>query len=173
VSKILVRMLLGTSSVSVCGQSYTPDEEGIVELESAEHVGPLVEMGGEQLSEEFVPTPVVAGDVVPASLLAVANDRIAVLEADLETAQSAVADLGAQLADAQARIAELTTGLSAMGEKIDDIVEDKPNFADMTKARLSDWVVANGGEAIPDGNHASHVAAAEAHWVAISTKKAD
>lgn len=66
---IRVQMPLGTSGVSACGQSYTADDEGIVEVDHAEHVAPLVNLGGIELGRDGRPgtTPSLIGtDTLPA-----------------------------------------------------------------------------------------------------------
>lgn len=69
--KIRVQMPQGTGQVSVAGQSYEADSDGIVTLDNPHHVAPLVSAGGVALGEDGEPGDVqilVGSDNFPANL---------------------------------------------------------------------------------------------------------
>jgi hypothetical protein len=79
-SKIRVQMPQGTGSVSVAGHGYTADEDGVVHVEHAEHVAPLVGMGGIELNESDQPGTVstlIGSDAYPASIELPGDETIA------------------------------------------------------------------------------------------------
>ena len=212
-SKIRVQMPQGTGSVSVAGHSYTADEEGVVHLEHAEHVAPLVSLGGLELNEDDQPGTVSAlmgSSTLPATIeLGEGRDPVSLGDLVREThARTEIsvdewnnlpprvrdillgfrlAEMSGRLGDAvslqerldtaeraldqaNSRIAELTrqdTGQQHGGGEQQPQTPERPTFADMTKAKINEWLEANGGQPIASGDHPSHVAAAEARWVEL------
>lgn len=228
--KIRVQMPLGTGQVSVGGHPYDADEQGVVTLDSPEHVAPLVNLGGVELGENDEPgstSTLIGTNIHPAmvelgegrearTLGAIVAEthartsisvdqwnnlpqairdllidlhiselrgefgRIAESETDpeLTTALEDVDRLQADFDRAQARIAELEGELAAARDAgtggdasqpappadAATAPPARPDFANLTKAQISDWVVANGGEAVAPGNHDTFVAAGNAHY---------
>lgn len=200
--KIRVQMPRGVSSVSVGGQQYEVPEDGILELESPEHVGPLVAAGGTELDETGEPgrTSVLVGsdhfpalvEIVPGeeprqlgSIVAETHARTgisadqwnalpgairdALIGMYIGTLTGAIGDVRGErqrAEDAIAEVARLRDELEAAraGGTAEPGPDDKPKFEEMTKAKINEWIVGNGGTEVTTGNHDAFVAAAEARW---------
>lgn len=109
--KIRVQMPVGTSSVSVGGESYTPDGDGVVSLNSPEHVAPLVAAGGIELNEDGTPgqtSTLIGSDAFPAMI-------------ELGHGQDDV-QLGSIVAETQARTGISTDEWNNLPQQVRDIL---------------------------------------------------
>lgn len=212
--KIRVQMQAGTSSVSVGGESYEPDADGVIVLNSPEHVGPLVALGGIELGpdgepgriaillgSDTLPSMIDIGEGVPpislGQLVSETHEKSGISVDDWNNLPQRVREIllrfhlgfkNGDIADRTtddprvegllARVAELDLELVAaralieelrpVEEKPADEGKEKPDFTAMTKAKINEWLEANGVLPLTTGSHADFVAAADDRWAVLN-----